>query len=229
MRAKQRGSCVLLVYLLSRIAFAQSNPETRTLVVNGQSADAAVVQIHNRSFADLETLARLANGTLSFRGTQVNLQFRCSETAAASIPEVDQVRAKTALSRDFVIAGIETLAQMREWASAMAYAIQNGYGVTANWAGDYRAKASGSLTLASSAATTDSDRNALQLLTNELDNVSTWSDKLVEAKQSMDTAKYSASLGALRNEPLSQKILSCGHFLGTMLGSGEFKDDPSCH
>jgi len=28
---------------------------------------------------------------------------------------------------------------------------------------------------------------------------------------------------------LSQKIISCGHFLAAMLGSGEINDDPSCH
>lgn len=226
MPTKGFGSFTLLLYFLSGVVLAQTSPEARTLVVNGQSAEGAVVQFHNRSFADLEVLARLANGTLIFHGTQVSLQLRCSETSSMSD---DQTYRKSGLSRGFVIAGIETLSQMREWASAMAYAIQNGYGVTANWAGDYRAKASSSLMVASSAATTDSDRSAQQLLTNEFDNLGAWSDKLVEAKQSMDTAKYSASPGTLRNEPLSQKILNCGHFLGTMLGSGEFKDDPSCH
>jgi hypothetical protein len=128
-----------------------------------------------------------------------------------------------------MIAGIETIAQMREWASTMANAIQHGYGVTESWAADYRGKAADSLRQAGASASTDADRNALQLLTNEFHNVETWSDELVEAKKNMDTAKYSMSSGALRNEPLSQQILNCGHFLATMLGSAEFADDPSCH
>ena len=49
------------------------------------------------------------------------------------------------------------------------------------------------------------------------------------AKRSMDTAKYALSPGALRNEPLSQKIVSRGRFLASMLGSNTFQDDPSCH
>jgi hypothetical protein len=128
-----------------------------------------------------------------------------------------------------MIAGIETLAQMREWASTMANAIEHGYGVTDSWAADYRGKAATSLSQAGASASTDADRNALQLLSNEFQSVETWSNELVEARKNMDTAKYSMSEGALRNEPLSQKIINCGRFLGTMLGSAEFRDDPSCH
>jgi hypothetical protein len=229
---RSRWTLVLLLGMQSGIVLAQGNTGSRTLVVNGQSTEGAVVQINNRSYADLETLARLANGTLSFQGSHVTLQLPCpsaGNTASTSTPEPAQPVAKAGLSRNFMIAGIETLAQMREWGSAMAYAIQNGYGVTASWAADYREKAASSLSMASSAATTDSDHNALQLLTNEFNNVSMWSDQLVQAKQSMDTAQYSTSPGTLRNEPLSQKIIRCGRFLGTMLGSAEFKDDASCH
>jgi hypothetical protein len=37
------------------------------------------------------------------------------------------------------------------------------------------------------------------------------------------------SVGAVQNDPLSQKIIACGRFLGSMLGSGTFEDNPSCH
>jgi hypothetical protein len=111
----------------------------------------------------------------------------------------------------------------------MANAIQHGYGVTEGWAADYRGKAENSLRQASASASTDADRDALQLLVNEFESVETWSHELVEAKETMDTAKYSTSSDALRNEPLSQKIINCGHFLGMMLGSSKFGDDPSCH
>jgi hypothetical protein len=135
----------------------------------------------------------------------------------------------TGLSRDFSEAAIETVAQMREWASTMANAIRYGYAVTDNWAADYREKAATSLRQASASASTESDHNALALLTNEFQNVEAWSNQLIEAKKNMATAKYTMSNDALRNEPLSQKIINCGHFLGAMLGSGDFKDDLSCH
>lgn len=224
------GSFALLLTLLSGVTLAQSKPGSRNLVINGKPAESATAVINNRTYVDLESLARLANGALSFQGNQISLQLGCSGSSSAT-PAADPSppAAQTGLSRGFITAGIETIAQMREWGSALAYAIQNNYGVTAAWANDYRAKAASSLRIASSAAVTDSDRNALQLLTNEFNNVGAWSDKLVQAKQDMDTAKYAMSPNALRDDPSSQKIITCGHFLGSMLGSGEFKDDASCH
>jgi phosphate-selective porin len=118
---------------------------------------------------------------------------------------------------------------MREWASTMANAVQYGYPITDTCAADYRERAATSLRQATASAATDSDHNALALLTNEFQNVENWSNELVEAKRNMAAAKYTMSSDALRNEPLSQKIINCGHFLGAMLGSGDFKDDSSCH
>jgi len=232
MRSKRSvGLLVLLMLLPWGVILAQVKQESRTLVVNGKAGEAAVVQINSRTYVDLENLARIANGSLGFDKNQITLTlpggYEASAPAGAPAPE--QPVAHVGLSRNFMMAGIETLAQMREWASTMAYAIQNGYGVTESWAADYREKAANALRQASASVSTDADRNAMQLLANEFEAVREWSNKLVEAKQSMDTAKYSTSPNALRDEPLSQKIISCGHFLGSMLGSAEFKDDPSCH
>ena len=223
-------SLLFLMFLLYQLTSAQVTPQNRNLVVNGKSGVATVVQINRRTYVDLETLVRITNGSVGFQRNQITLTLPGSDArAAAAPPEPDQPTAHPGLSRNFMIAGIETIAQMREWASTMANAIQHGYGVTESWAADYREKAANSLKQASASVSTDADRNALQLLTNEFESVEAWSNELVEAKKSMDTAKYSTSSNALRNEPLSQKIINCGRFLGTMLGSAEFRDDPSCH
>jgi hypothetical protein len=100
--------------------------------------------------------------------------------------------------------------------------------VSANWVESYRGKAAQSLRLASVAASTDSDQQALQLLTNELDNMQKWSDKILKAGKDMDAAKY-MSPDALNNDPLFQKILNCAHSLAAMSASGQFQDDGSCH
>ena len=92
----------------------------------------------------------------------------------------------------------------------------------------HREQSARDLRLASAAASTDSDRNALQLLTHEFEAVRDWSNKLVQERKSMDTAKYALSENALRDDPISQKIITCGHFLATMFGSGRFEDNPSC-
>jgi hypothetical protein len=223
-------SLLCLMLMMCVVASAEVRPQNRNLIVNGKFGEATVVEINSRTYVDLSALVRIANGSVGFQGNQITLALPGPEAGARAVNSApEQPADQNDLSRNFMIAGIETIAQMREWASTMANAIQQGYGVTESWAADYREKAANSLRQASASASTDADRNALQLLRNEFQSVETWSNELIQAKKNMDTAKYSTSSGALRNEPLSQKIINCGRFLGTMLGSAEFKDDPSCH
>lgn len=225
------SSCSLLLLISAgRISLAQPSSQTETLVVNGRTGEAMVVRLNGRSYVDLESLARIAGGSLAFQGNQVALSLPGSgATAPATASDVNSPEVRTGMSREFREAAIETLARMREWASTMANAIHYGYPITEESASDYREKAGTSLRQASANASTESDQNALALLTNEFQNVQSWSNELIEARKNMATAKYAMSNDALRNEPLSQKIINCGHFLGAMLGSGDFKDDLSCH
>lgn len=219
----------LLLLLESGIPFAQAKQQASTLVLNGQPGQAAVVQIDGRAYVDLEGLARIANGSLSFRANRIVLTLPPSALSPpVAVPPPNQMDT-SALSRDFMRAGIEEIALMREWASPLAYAIQNGYPVTEQWVTGYREQAAHGLRLASVAASSEADRNALQLLTNEFDAVRQWSNKLMEARNSMNAAQYAMSSSALRDDPLSQKIITCGRFLASMLGSSSFQDDPSCH
>ena len=208
---------------------AQVEQSTRSLTVNGHNGSAAIVSVKGRTYVELESLARIGKGSLSFHNDQISLTFSSSGEDFIDTPPPPEPVSQSALSQKFMVAGIETIAQMREWATTLGYAIQQGYGVNEKWVSDYREQAAHSLRLATAAASTNSDQEALQLLNNEFHAVREWSDKLLAAKQSMDTAKYTSSPNALRDEPLSQKIMSCGHFLGGMLASGEFKEDPSCH
>ena len=225
----------LLIPLCSSACLAQVRQENRILSINGHNGSADVVIVNGRTYVELETLARIGKGSLSFHDDQLSLTLPTfaadSSPVAESAPGAPSPEpvSPSGLSHNFMVAGIEAIAEMREWASTLGAAIQRGYGVTENWAADYRAQAAHSLRLAEAAASTSSDRDGLQLLTNEFHAVELWSNKLLAAKQAMDTAKYTSSPTALREEPLSQKIINCGHFLGAMLGSGEFKDDPSCH
>lgn len=231
MRQALRNAPLMLLLLLfeSGITPAQGAPQSRTLLINGQSGQAAVVQLDGRSYVDLEALAQITNGSLQFKANQIVLTLPLS----AVNPHVAEPPASpvddSGLSRDFMKAGIEEIALMREWASPLAYAIQNGYSVTEQWVAGYREQAANGLRLASVAASTEADHNALQLLKNEFEALRQWSEELVKARNSMDTAKYAMSASALRDEPLSQKIITCGHFLASMLGSSSFRDDPSCH
>ncbi len=224
-------SCSLWLLISScRTSSAQASSQTKSLIVNGKSGDAMVVRVDGRTYVDLESLARITGGSLAFQGDQVNLTLPApSANAPAADANVSNPATPAGLSRDFRETAIETLAQMREWASTMANAAQYGYPITDDWASNYREKAATSLRQAMVSATTESDHNALALLTNEFRNVEAWSNELLEARKNMSTAKYAMSNDALLNEPLSQKVINCGHFLGGMLGSGDFKDDSSCH
>ena len=222
-----------LLLLLPFAAGAQSEQHRRILVIDGQAGQAPVIQKNGRAYVDVEALTQITHGALRFKADRIVLILPTSNVnAPMAEPSTEPAHtpiADSGLSRDFMLAGIEEIATMREWASTLAYAIQNGYPITEVWAAQSREQAAHDLSLAAAAASNESDRNALQLLTNEFEAVREWSNKLVQERKAMDTAKYAISDNALREDPTSQKIITCGHFLATMLGSGSFKDDPSCH
>ena len=86
-------------------------------------------------------------------------------------------------------------------------------------------QASTSLGLASVAASTDSDRGAAQLLSNEFDNMKTLSAKLLAARK----IAHFISPENFKDDPLNQNILTCARALASMAVGGEFVDDGSCH
>jgi hypothetical protein len=81
-----------------------------------------------------------------------------------------------------VRAGIEEIATMRELANTLAYAIQNGYPISEHWAASSREEAVHDLKLAAAAVSNESDRNALQVPTNEFEAVRDWSNRLAHER-----------------------------------------------
>jgi hypothetical protein len=199
------------------------------VVINGQTGTAPVIQVDGRSYVDLGTLVQIAGGSLNFGGDHIILTLPSSEKNAPRGSSPSERPAELGLSRDFVKAAIEEIALLREWASPVANAIQNGFPVSDSWVASYRDKAADGLSKTALVALTAVDQSAFQLLTNEFANVREWSNAVVEARKSMDTAKYALSPGALRDEPMSQKIITCAQFLATMLANGNVQDDASCH
>ena len=222
MREKQFSVGLMLAALLvlSGLAFAQAQPNG-TLGVSGQSGQTPVLQINGRSYVDIEALARLINGSLSFKGNHVTLTLPGSGDSTP--PPASQPA--SAFSKEFLRAGIEYMSEIREWRSALIDAVQNGYPVTDAFAASYRGQASTSLRLASVAASTDSDHSAFQLLSNEFDNMQKLSNKVLAARKNMNYI----SADALKDDALNQQILSCARSLAAMASSGQFQDDGSCH
>jgi len=203
--------------------------QNKSVIVNGRPGKVSVLVQSGRTFVDLQELAGVSSGTLTVQGGQLIVELPGANESASSASASSDQADGGGLSRDFMKAGIEEINLLREWASPLANAIQNGYPIAENWVATYRGNATNGLHLASAAVSTNADRDAFQLLSNEYEAVREWSDRLVDAWKSMNAAKYSTSDTALRDDPLSQKIVTCGHFLASMLASGSFQDDGSCH
>jgi len=207
-----------IVLALPVLISAQSAPHPQTLVVNGQAGKTTVVQVNGRSFVDVEALAQIANGTVAFKDNQITLTVPASASGAAG------QQSPPGFSREFLSAAIESIAAVREWRTGIATAIQNSISITDSWVSAFQRQANDSLRQASVAAVTATDRAALQLLTNEYNNMRTWSDQLIAARK---TLQY-MSPEDMNSDPLFQQVLTCSHSLASMVASGQFQDDPSC-
>jgi hypothetical protein len=226
-REKLFNAGLMLVALLvvPGLAWSQAVQQNSTLIISGQPGQISVVQINGRSYVDIEAFARLANGSLGFKGNQITLTLPgAAASAPAPAPAASQPD-NPGFSKEFMRAGIEEMSVIREWRSALLNAVQNGYPVTDTFVAGYRGQAATNLRLASVAASTDSDRNAFQLLSNEFDNMQKLSNKVLAARKNMNYL----SPDALNGDPLDQQILTCARSLAAMASSGQFQDDGSCH
>jgi hypothetical protein len=214
------------------VLLAQS-AANKVLVVNGKTAGAVVRQIDGRSYIDIETLAQAANGTVTVGPTQVVLTIPAANSGAAanangqpparSAPPIPQ-----GLSRGFAGAAIGDLTEMREWRGAVRAMITYGGAMSPALAQDYAQRAQESLGQASVAATTDDDRSALGLLQSASGLLDSWANGVISAQKNMNGAAI-VDPNALANDPAYAKIQKCGQFLNSMLASGAFSDDGSCH
>lgn len=227
MRPKSSAAMLIWIVFLMAPAFApsQTAQQSGTLAVSGHSGEAPVIQAGGRSYVDIEALARLTSGSLSFNGNQVILTLPGTARAARPATPPAKPPAPAGLSRDFMKAGIEAMAEIREWRSALEGAVRYGFPPGDSWLSRYRGSAATSVTLASAAATTDDDRKTFQLLDNEFNNMQKLSDKMLSTRKSMT---YIAP-DALQSDPLDQKILACGQALASMAAAGQFQDAASCH
>jgi hypothetical protein len=215
---------VIIFLVVPALALSQAAEESRSFNVNGQLGRVRVVQVNGRSYVDLEALTRLANGSVTFSGDQITLTLPGTTNPPATGDSLANPTANTGLSRSFLKAGIEAMSLVREWHSALANAIQNGFPITETWLLTYRNQAATGLRLASVAASTDSDRQTFQLLTSEFQNMKQLSDNYLAKREAVSYI----SPDSLANDALDQTIVSCAHSLASIAGTGQFVDDGSC-
>ncbi len=213
-----------LLLVTSNAVRAQTPQDGGKLAVRGYDGEAAIVRVDGRAFVDLQALAQITGSSMSFERGRFVLTLPEQLTPAPS-PAVEP--ASSGFSRPFMVAGIEALAAMREWGSTLVVTIRNGFPV-GNAINPYRARAAEKVQMAVAAASTEDDRSGLELLRKELTNVQAWSNKLVEARNTMSAANLAMSENALQQDPMFQSIVSCGQHLGQMFGSGSFQVAEEC-
>jgi hypothetical protein len=223
-RAAVVGATLLMVVM----AAAQTQREREVLTVQGYEGQANVLRNHERMFVDVQDLARITKGSLSFEEDRIILTLPRrdgSDTGGDS--------KESGFSRPFMKAAIEAMASIREWGGTLLATVQNGYPVAKTTAGytiaSYHGRAADTVALASTAASTDSDLRGLELLKHEFNNVQAWSDAFVRARSSLSAVDLTTSEDALKNDQDAQKLVLCGQFLAQMFASGTFQDDAACH
>jgi hypothetical protein len=206
----------VLFLCLSVRVLTHAAQQHRTFTVVGHSGEIPVTEMGGHSYVEIEALTRLANGSLTFRGNQIVLTLPPSNANATT--------AAQGFTKEFLRAGIEQISVIREWRSALISAVQRGIPITDEWMTSFSDRAQHNLRLVSLAASTESDKNAFQLLANEFNNMKQLSDRFLGANKSRTYTRTDA----VENDPLDRRILNCGHALAAMAAAGQFVDDGSC-
>ena len=209
------------------VGLVQAAQQGTVLVLNGYTGTVPVMQVNGKNYVNVEALARVTNGSMSFNGNQIVLTLPAAGFgggAAASQPAAPPPSQNTGFSKEFLTAAIEEMSTLREWHSALASAIANGFPVTGELVAPYQAQTATNLRLMQVAVSTQSDQGAAQLISNAYQKMKQLSDKYVAKRANLEFV----GPNALKNDPLDQSLIACGMSLRSMAGSGQFVDDGTC-
>ena len=215
---------VLALMWTSIATQAQTAQQTEKLQVSGYSGEAAIIRVQGRPFVDLEALVHITGSSLTIErgGSILTLPGGQSPASAPG-----NQRSNPGFSQPFVSAGIEAIASMREWGSTLVVAMRNGFPI-GTAIDPYRGRAVDQVRLAAAAASSPDDSKGLELLQKELSHVQNWSDKLVNARNSMTATNFTMSENAVEKDSELQAIVQCGKHLGEMFASGRYEDISAC-
>jgi hypothetical protein len=217
-RSVKRWSSLAALLILLVQALSLAAEQSNLLIIAGQPGSARVIQVEGRNYVEIEGLIRLTKSSMSLSANQIILTLPGSNTDAAPT-----ATSATGFSKDFIAAGMETMAQLREWHAALKNAIDHSYPLAEDWLIAHRAQAQQALRLASLASSTDAEKNTYPFLSNEFNNMRQLSDKYFQMSKSMT---YIAP-GSLDSDPLDQKMRTCGRSLASMATANQFVDDGS--
>jgi hypothetical protein len=207
----------LLIFAAGFLSLA--GQENDSLIIAGHPGSATVIRREGHSYVDLEGLAEITNGTISFKGNQIVMTL-----PRVNAEPLTSVVRDPGFSRDFAAAATEAMIQIRRWRAALSYAIAHSYSLTGGWPADLRTQAQKAVGIASIAVRTTSDKNALPVLANEFNNMSTLTDKYV----GMSEANTYIEPTSLNSDPLNLKIVASAISLASIGNANIFFDDGSC-
>jgi hypothetical protein len=219
------GFCALFAAVL----FAQNTPE-KPFIVNGKPAG-SVVTLDSRSYVDLETLAQATNGSVTIEPNRVVLNLPATASGGRTGDGQEQASEQApqrGLTREFAREAIGVLAEMREWRGAIGTILMYNTPIVGTWPEDYRARVRLDLDRLKISVMTADDSMAMDLIENDFQNIASWADDLTSARRDLN-ATNTARATTMQEDPQLAKITKCGRFLSSMLVSGQFADDPSCH
>jgi len=197
---------------------AASQIKLARLQVSGYSGSLPVTQIEGKNYVEINALAQLVGGSLTFAGSRVTFTL-----PGGALPGAE-AQAKKGLTGDFLRAANEEISTIREWHSVLAIAVENQFAVTPEVLGPYEAQAAKNLRLAQVAATTEDDESASQMVADHFQQMKQLSDKYLAQRAA---ANY-INADALNNDSLNQNVVDCGHALGAMIAARRFTPDSSC-
>jgi hypothetical protein len=202
------------------LAYPQSAPDARTLSIAGRSEYAKILEFSGKSYVEVEDVARLTRGSLTFNGNQVLLSLPAEPAhPTGAVPSATQ-----GFSKEFIQAGIEQMSTIREWRITIVNSIHDNLPVSADWISELQRRAQKNLALAGAARSTEADRNGYMLLAAEFANMQKLSDRFVSRRKQLQYIDPDS----IDNDPLDKQILACAHSLASMAAANEFHDEASC-
>jgi hypothetical protein len=200
---------------------AQTPQKSSTLTIAGHPGEAQLLQVNGKSYVEIETLARLTQGTLSFKANQTVLTLPLADREL----QAPAPHAVAGFSRAFSQAGIEEMSVIREWRRAIVNAVQTNTPISEDWISAEHSLADKNLALASAAASTDDDRSASPFLSTEFNNMQSLSELYLAIR------KQAAAISpdSFHSGPLEDQILSCAQGFVSMTESRVFQDQRACH
>jgi hypothetical protein len=215
------ATVLIALPMLLANAYAQTPQKSSTIKIAGYPGEAQILQVNGKSYIEIESLARLTHGSLTFESNQTILTLPPADRDV----QAPAHHARVGFSREFIQASIEELSVIREWRGGIVKAVQNNSPVPEDWISTEHRLADKNLALAAAAASTDDDRSAYPLLSSELNNMQNLSELYLTIRKQ---AAF-ISPDTFHNGPLEDQILNCAQNFVSMMGSHVFQDQTACH